>query len=179
AVVIYWLLGRQRQLDDPAAILFSSGSEGIPKGIVLSHRNMIANCKQVSDVLDTRTYHVFMNSLRPFHSFGLTVTTMMPMLEGIPVVSHADPTDVIGVATAVACYRATARVGRAAFLRRYSRNTKVEPLMLDSLRIGVAGAEKLKERVRSECELKYIKRILEGYGTTTATPVISGNIPDT
>lgn len=178
AVVIYWLLGRQRQLDDPAAILFSSGSEGIPKGVVLSHRNIIANCKQISDVLDTRTYDVFMNSLPPFHSFGLTVTTMMPMLEGVPVVCHPDPTDVIGIAKAIARYRATVLCGTATFLRLYTRNTKVEPLMLDSLRIVVAGAEKLQERVRSEFELKFNKKIFEGYGTTETTPVISVNIPD-
>src|SRR5690606_37073425 len=98
ASLIYLLLGRTRGLDDPAAILFSSGSEGVPKGIVLSQRNIIANCKQISDVLDTRSSDVFMNSLPPFHSFGLTVTTMMPMLEGIPVVCHPDPTDVVGIA---------------------------------------------------------------------------------
>ncbi|HTF85362.1 MAG TPA: acyl-[ACP]--phospholipid O-acyltransferase [Cellvibrio sp.] len=178
ASVIYWLLGRQRQLDDPAAILFSSGSEGTPKGIVLSHRNIIANCKQISDVLDTRKHDVFMNSLPPFHSFGLTVTTMMPMLEGIPVVCHPDPTDVVGIAKAIARYRATVLCGTATFLRLYTRNSKVEPLMLDSLRIVVAGAEKLQERVRSEFEMKFNKKIFEGYGTTETTPVISVNIPD-
>lgn len=178
ATLIYWLLGSRRQLDDPAAILFSSGSEGIPKGIVLSHRNIIANCKQISDVLDTRTNDVFMNSLPPFHSFGLTVTTMMPMLEGIPVVCHPDPTDVLGIAKAIARYRATVLCGTATFLRLYTRNSKVEPLMLDSLRIVVAGAEKLQERVRSEFELKFNRKIFEGYGTTETTPVISVNIPD-
>ncbi|HSX85585.1 MAG TPA: acyl-[ACP]--phospholipid O-acyltransferase [Cellvibrio sp.] len=178
ADIIYWLLGRQRKLDDPAAILFSSGSEGTPKGIVLSHRNVIANCKQISDVLDTRKSDVFMNSLPPFHSFGLTVTTMMPMLEGIPVVCHPDPTDVVGIAKAIARYRATVLCGTATFLRLYTRNSKVEPLMLDSLRIVVAGAEKLQERVRSEFEMKFNKKIFEGYGTTETTPVISVNIPD-
>lgn len=178
AELIYWLLGRQCKLDDPAAILFSSGSEGTPKGIVLSQRNIIANCKQISDVLDTRSSDVFMNSLPPFHSFGLTVTTMMPMLEGIPVVCHPDPTDVVGIAKAIARYRATVLCGTATFLRLYTRNSKVEPLMLDSLRIVVAGAEKLQERVRGEFEMKFNKKIFEGYGTTETTPVISVNIPD-
>lgn len=175
---IYALLGRKRQLDDPAAILFSSGSEGTPKGIVLSHRNIIANCKQISDVLDTRSSDVFMNSLPPFHSFGLTVTTMMPMLEGIPVVHHPDPTDVLGIAKAIARYRATVLCGTATFLRLYTKNSKVEPLMLESLRIVVAGAEKLQAQVRNEFEAKFNKRIYEGYGTTETTPVISVNIPD-
>lgn len=178
ASVIYLLLGRKRSLDDPAAILFSSGSEGVPKGIVLSQRNIIANCKQISDVLDTRSSDVFMNSLPPFHSFGLTVTTMMPMLEGIPVVCHPDPTDVLGIAKAIARYRATVLCGTATFLRLYTKNSKVEPLMLESLRIVVAGAEKLQERVRNEFEAKFNKKIYEGYGTTETTPVISVNIPD-
>lgn len=175
---IYLLLGRKRTLDDPAAILFSSGSEGSPKGIVLSQRNIIANCKQISDVLDTRDSDVFMNSLPPFHSFGLTVTTMMPMLEGIPVVCHPDPTDVLGIAKAIARYRATVLCGTATFLRLYTKNSKVEPLMLDSLRIVVAGAEKLQASVRSEFEAKFNKKIYEGYGTTETTPVIAVNIPD-
>jgi acyl-[acyl-carrier-protein]-phospholipid O-acyltransferase/long-chain-fatty-acid--[acyl-carrier-protein] ligase len=178
ARLIYLLLGRCRCLDDPAAILFSSGSEGVPKGIVLSQRNIIANCKQISDVLDTRTTDIFMNSLPPFHSFGLTVTTMMPMLEGIPVVCHPDPTDVPGIAKAIARYRATVLCGTATFLRLYTKNSKVEPLMLESLRIVVAGAEKLQERVRNEFESKFNTRIYEGYGTTETTPVISVNIPD-
>jgi acyl-[acyl-carrier-protein]-phospholipid O-acyltransferase/long-chain-fatty-acid--[acyl-carrier-protein] ligase len=78
-------------LDDAAAILFSSGSEGKPKGVVLSHRNIIANCVQVSDVLNTRSDDVIVGSLPLFHSFGLTVTSFMPLLEGIPVVCHPDP----------------------------------------------------------------------------------------
>lgn len=176
--VIYKLVSPQRNLNDPAAILFSSGSEGTPKGIVLSHRNIIANCKQISDVLDTRSTDVLMNCLPPFHSFGLTVTTMMPMLDGIPVVCHPDPTDVLGVAKAIARFHATVLCGTATFLRLYAKNAKVEPLMLDSLRIVVAGAEKLQERVRQEFEGKFNKKIHEGYGTTETTPVISVNIPD-
>lgn len=178
ARLIYLLLGCKRKLSDPAAILFSSGSEGTPKGIVLSQGNIIANCKQISDVLDTRTSDVFMNSLPPFHSFGLTVTTMMPMLEGIPVVCHPDPTDVLGIAKAIARYRATVLCATATFLRLYSKNSKVEPLMLDSLRIVVAGAEKLQSSTRSEFEGKFNKKIYEGYGTTETTPVVSVNIPD-
>jgi len=178
ARLLFALAGRKRQLDDPAAILFSSGSEGTPKGIVLSHRNIIANCKQISDVLDTRSSDVFMNSLPPFHSFGLTVTSLMPMLEAIPVVHHPDPTDVLGIAKVIARYRATVLCGTATFLRLYTKNSKVEPLMLESLRIVVAGAEKLQPQVRNEFESKFNKRIFEGYGTTETTPVIAVNIPD-
>ncbi|MFT6889703.1 MAG: acyl-[acyl-carrier-protein]-phospholipid O-acyltransferase [Halioglobus sp.] len=174
----YRLHGRTSLLDDPAAILFSSGSESSPKGIVLSHRNIISNCKQISDVLNTRTDDAIMACLPPFHSFGLTVTMIMPLVEGIPMVCHPDPTDALGVAKAIAKHKATILLGTATFLGLYSRNSKIHPLMLDSLRLVVAGAEKLSEPVRREFQLKFNKPIYEGYGATETTPVASVNIPD-
>lgn len=174
----YRLHGRKLELDDPAAILFSSGSESKPKGIVLSHRNIISNCKQISDVLNTRTDDSIMACLPPFHSFGLTVTMIMPMIEGIPMICHPDPTDTLGVAKAVAKHKATILLGTATFLGLYARNKKIHPLMLESLRIVVAGAEKLSEPVRREFQLKFNKPIYEGYGATETTPVASVNIPD-
>lgn len=178
AGVLYRLFGKPVELDDPAAILFSSGSEGTPKGIVLSHRNFMCNIKQISDVLDTRDEDVFMGGLPPFHSFGLTATTLLPMVEGIPVVCHPDPTDVLNCAKAIYRYQATLLLGTATFLRLYSRNKRVDPLMLESLRIVVAGAEKLSSEVRQSFELKFNRTIYEGYGATETTPVASVNIPN-
>lgn len=175
---IYWLCVKARKLDDAAAILFSSGSEGTPKGIVLSHRNILANCKQISDVLNVREDDVIVGCLPPFHSFGLTVTTMMPMVEGLPVVCHPDPTDVLNVAKAICRQRATILLGTATFLRLYTRNSRVSPLMLESLRVVIAGAEKLPEPVRTAFQAKFNINILEGYGATETTPVASCNIPD-
>ena len=176
--LLYLWHGRRVSLDDPAAILFSSGSEGKPKGVVLSHRNIQSNCKQISDVLNTRVDDVLMASLPPFHAFGLTVTLIMPLIEGIPIVCHPDPTDVLGIARAVARYRATILFGTATFLSLYARNRKVEPILLEPLRIVVAGAEKLPTHVRQEFQLKFNKYILEGYGATETTPVASVNVPD-
>ena len=178
AGALYRLTGRPVQLDHPAAILFSSGSEALPKGIVLSHRNIVANCKQISDVLNTHEDDTVIASLPPFHSFGLTVTTLMPMLEGIPFVCHPDPTDAVGIAKAIARYRATILCAPATFLQLYSRNQKVEALMFESLRIVVAGAERLSETVQREFQLKFNKTIYQGYGCTETTPVASVNIPD-
>ncbi|MFQ5634662.1 MAG: acyl-[ACP]--phospholipid O-acyltransferase [Gammaproteobacteria bacterium] len=172
------LYGRQIHLDDPAAILFSSGSEGEPKGIVLSHRNIMANIKQVADVLDVREHDCFMSTLPLFHAFGLTVTGLMPVVEGIPAAFHPDPTDVANVARAVARYQATVLCATSTFLRLFNRNKRVHPLMLDSLRIVVAGAEKLDPEVRKAFKLKFNKDIYEGYGTTETTPVASVNVPD-
>jgi len=174
----YRLYGQQVDIDRPFVILFSSGSESAPKGIVLSHRNVMCNIKQVSDVLNTRVDDVMMSCLPPFHSFGLTVTTLLPLVEGIPMVCHPDPTDTLGVAKAIARYQATLLLGTATFLNFYSRNRKVHPLMLESIRIVVAGAEKLSDRVRAEFESKFQRPIYEGYGATETTPVASVNIPD-
>lgn len=178
ANAFYRLFGHKVSVNDPAAILFSSGSEGTPKGIVLSHRNFMANIKQISDVLKTRDDDVVMGSLPPFHSFGLTVTTFLPLIEGISVVCHPDPTDVVNIAKAVSRNNVTIMCATATFLRLYSKNKKVQPLMLDSLRIVVAGAEKLSNDVREEFHGKFNKVIYEGYGATETTPVASVNIPD-
>ena len=165
-------------LEDPAAILFSSGSEGEPKGIMLSHRNFMANLKQISDVLNTEDTDVIMATLPLFHAFGLTVTNFMPLIEGIPVVCHPDPTDAVNIAKAIAKYRATIFCGTSTFLRLYTKNNRVHPLMLESLRIVVAGAEKLSPDVRDAFKLKFNKDIYEGYGATETTPVAGVNIPD-
>jgi len=178
ARLLYWMHGRRRGLEDPAAILFSSGSEGKPKGVVLSHRNIQSNCKQISDVLNTRVDDVVMACLPPFHAFGLTVTLIMPLIEGIPIACHPDPTDVLGIARAIAKYRATILFGTGTFLSLYARNRKIDPILLESLRIVVAGAEKLPEQVRHDFQLKFNKYILEGYGATETTPVASVNVPD-
>ncbi len=165
-------------LESPAAILFSSGSEGEPKGVMLSHRNIMANLKQISDVLNTEDSDVVMASLPLFHAFGLTVTTFLPLIEGLPIVCHPDPTDAVNIAKAIARYRATIFCGTSTFLRLYTKNRRVHPLMLDSLRIVVAGAEKLNDDVRQAFKLKFNKEIYEGYGATETTPVASVNIPD-
>ncbi len=178
ASAYYWTFAKSVSINQPAAILFSSGSEGMPKGIVLSHRNFMANIKQISDVLRTNSNDVVMGSLPPFHSFGLTVTTLLPLVEGVPVICHPDPTDAVNIAKAIAKNKATLLCATATFLRLYSINKKVPPLMLDSLRLVVAGAEKLPAEVRQNFKNKFNKEIYEGYGATETTPVASVNIPD-
>lgn len=161
-----------------AAIMFSSGSEGSPKGVMLSHQNIMANLKQISDVVNTQQQDVLMSCLPLFHAFGLTVNQFMPLIEGIPVICHPDPTDAIGVAKAVAQYRATILCGTSTFFRLYAKHPKVHPLMMESLRIVVAGAEKLNPTVREAFLKRFNKHILEGYGATETTPVASVNLPD-
>ncbi len=178
APLLKLLYTRQVHNQAVAVILFSSGSEGAPKGITLTHRNLLANVKQITELLNFDDGDVVLANLPPFHAFGLTVTHFMPMLERVPLVCHADPTDVYGAAQAIATYRITMLFGTCSFYRLYNRNSKIHPLMLQSLRLCIAGAEKLQEEVRKEFKLKFNKDILEGYGATETAPVASVNMPD-
>lgn len=161
-----------------AAILFSSGSEGAPKGVMLSHRNIVSNVEEISDVLNVQSQDTVLSSLPPFHAFGLTATTFMPMLQGIPMVTHPDPTDALAIGKAVAKHKVTIMCGTSTFLNLYTRNRKVIPLMFDSLRVVISGAEKLKDEVRKGFQDKFNKDIYEGYGATETTPVACANVPD-
>ncbi len=178
AAWLYRLFVRPVATDQPAAILFSSGSEGDPKGVILSHQNIIGNIQQVSDVLDSRDDDRIMATLPLFHAFGLTVTGLMPLIEGMPAICHPDPTDVVNIAKGIAHHRATVFCATSTLLRLFNRNQRIHPLMLDSLRIVVAGAERLNPEVETAFQAKFNKIIYQGYGTTETTPVASVNIPD-
>ena len=176
--ILKWLYVKSQKNTKIAAILFSSGSEGKPKGVMLSHLNIMSNIMQISDVLHARGGDSILSSLPPFHAFGLTVTMFMPMLEGILSVTHADPTDAVGIAKAVAKNKVSIMCGTSTFLGIYARNSKVDKLMFESLRIVVAGAEKLKKDVKESFVMKFNKEIFEGYGATETTPVASVNLPN-
>jgi len=178
AKILQWIYIKRINLEDTAAILFSSGSEGTPKGVELSHRNIAANSRQVADMLNTRENDVVMSTLPTFHAFGLLATTFMPLSEGVPIVCHPDPTDVLTIAKGAARNNATLLFGTSTFLRLYTMNKKVHPLMLKSLRMVIAGAEKLNPKVRDAFTAKFNKTVLEGYGATETSPVASVNIPD-
>src|SRR5690606_37878732 len=119
--------------ESTAAILFSSGSEGKPKGVMLSHRNVMVNAHQVADALNVQDEDVILASLPLFHAFGLNAMTFMPLVMGIPFVCHPDPTDVLGIAKIVAAEKCTLMCSTSSFLRLFVRNQKVHPLMLASL----------------------------------------------
>lgn len=177
ACVIKWLYLKPQRNKDVAAVLFSSGSEGKPKGVMLSHLNIMSNILQISDVIHARQGDSILSSLPPFHAFGLTVTTLMPLLEGMLSVAHADPTDAMGIAKAVAKNKVSIMCATSTFLGIYARNHKIDKMMFDSLRLVVAGAEKLKKDVQEAFVMKFNKPIYEGYGATETTPVASVNLP--
>ena len=178
ASVLSALYVKRSDPEDTAAILFSSGSEGVPKGIELTHRNIMGNIKQTITLLNPTDEDVMLGTLPIFHSFGLTVTTLLPLIEGIPVASHPDPTDGFGIGKIAAKYEATMLFATATFFRLYTRNRKLHPLMFSHLRMVVAGAEKLPNEIRDAFKKKFGHDIYEGYGATETTPVASVNIPD-
>ncbi|MCC5900672.1 MAG: MFS transporter [Halomonas sp.] len=176
--LLQYLYCRSKDADATAAIVFSSGHDDQPKGVMLSHRNLMANIKQTSDVLNTQNDDVVIGSLPLFHAFGLTVTQLLPLIEGLPLACHTDPTDAPGIASTVAKYKATIMFGTPSFLQLLNRSQKVHPLMLESLRAVVIGAETLDERICNDFTLKFHKPIYIGYGATETAPVASVNLPD-
>lgn len=165
-------------INDEATVIFSSGSEDSPKGVVLTHKNLLSNVKQVTDIMGSIDINVILSSLPVFHSFGLTVTTLIPLNEGMMSVNVADPTDAYEIGKMSAKYQATVIFGTSTFFRIYNKSKKLNPLMFSSIRVVVSGAEKLKEEVKKEFKIKFGLEILEGYGTTETSPVVSCNMPN-
>jgi acyl-[acyl-carrier-protein]-phospholipid O-acyltransferase / long-chain-fatty-acid--[acyl-carrier-protein] ligase len=169
---------KEVSMNDTAAILFSSGSEGSPKGVELSHSNIAANAKQAAIELGAVNTDVIMSTLPTFHAFGFAITTLMPLSEGIPIVCHADPKDVTTISSGIQKYSGTILVGTPTFLRMYTISKKVTSDSMQSLRLVVAGAEKLRSEVRDGFEAKFNMPVYEGYGTTETSPGASVNLPD-
>jgi len=165
-------------IDDTAAILFSSGSEGTPKGIELTHKNLLTNIKQFTSLLNLLEEDVVISSLPIFHVFGLTVCTLAPLTEGTPFICQADPTDAEGIGKLTVKYNGTLLFGTSTFFRIYTKSKKLLPLMFNSVRFVVGGAEKLSFEVRDGFKKKFGLDIYEAYGATETSPGISSNIPD-
>jgi acyl-[acyl-carrier-protein]-phospholipid O-acyltransferase/long-chain-fatty-acid--[acyl-carrier-protein] ligase len=161
---------------EEAALLFTSGSAGEPKGVVLTHRNLLANCAQISSLSILPRSCVMLGCLPVFHSFGFTVTLWYPILRGCGVVTVPSPLETRKVVDAVRDEKATVLIGAPTFIRPLLK--KAESAELKSLELVVAGAEKLTEDLhRSFLEAFHVE-ILQGYGLTETSPVANVNQPD-
>lgn len=165
----------QRKPDDPAVILFTSGSEGTPKGVVLSHRNILTNIAQGLSRMDLNTEDRVFNALPVFHSFGLVVGTILPLVEGVPLYMYPTPLHYRIIPELVYDKEATVLFGTDTFLNGYAR--AAHPYDLRKVRILLAGAEAVKERTRQLYMDKFGARIFEGYGVTETSPGLAMGTP--
>ena len=170
-----WAKPRDRAADRPAVILFTSGSEGAPKAVVLTHRNILANCAQVASRVDFNPTDRVLNALPIFHSFGLTGGTLLPILNGVRTLLYPNPLHYRTIPAFAYDANATMLFGSDTFLTGYAK--AAGPYDFYSLRYIFAGAEPVKPETRATWADKFGLRLLEGYGATECSPVIAVNTP--
>ncbi|GAB4221911.1 MAG: AMP-binding protein [Francisella sp.] len=163
-------------LEDIAFIIFSSGSEGTPKGVVIKNKNILANVYQSTIVIECKENDVAAGILPIFHGFGLTIS-FVSLLQGGYIACHPDPTDAKSVANLIRENKVTVLCATPTFLRIYTKSKSVKKDDFATLRLIITGAEKLSTEVRTMFENKFAKVINEGYGTTELSPVAAVNRP--
>ncbi|ABF43052.1 AMP-dependent synthetase and ligase [Candidatus Koribacter versatilis Ellin345] len=187
ALLITWLLpkrliekacgcGRTPTLDDTATVIFSSGSTGDPKGVVLSHYNIASNVEQMNQVFMLSSHDKILGILPFFHSFGFTGTLALPAKVGMGVVFHPNPLEARAIGALVSQYSVTFLLATPTFLNAYMR--RIAPEDFGSLHYVMTGAEKLPERVSVAFEDTFGIKPLEGYGCTECSPTVTVNTRD-
>lgn len=161
--------------DDTAVILYTSGSEGVPKGVALSHANILSNIYQACARVDLNPSDTIFNALPVFHSFGLAVGMLLPLVQGVRVFLYPTPLHYRIIPDVVYDSNATVMLGTDTFFKGYAHYA--HPYDFWRIRLAVAGAEKLKETTRRLWADKFCVHIFEGYGVTETSPVISVNTP--
>ena len=164
--------------EDTAVVLFTSGSEAAPKGVPLSNKNILENISSISEIFRFQSNDVIYGFLPPFHSFGLTVTTLMPILCGIRVCFYSNPNESRKIAQGCNTWQVTALAGTPAFIKGIL--SAGDPETFSNLRLLMSGADKLGNELRDLCKLKAPKAtLLEGYGITECSPVVCAQRPGT
>lgn len=161
--------------NDPAVVLFTSGTEGAPKGVVLTHANLIANVAQVRSRTDISVRDRMLNAMPLFHSFGLTAGVLLPLISGVSVMMYPSPLHYRIVPEMAYAHRATIVLGTDTFLAGWGRRASAYDFA--TVRAAIAGAEPVKSATRAMWAEKFGVRILEGYGATEAGPIVALNTP--
>ncbi len=161
--------------DAPAVVLYTSGSEGTPKGVVLSHRNVLANCAQLASVIDFQSRDIAFNAMPMFHAFGLTGGTILPLVSGVRTFQYPTPLHYRIVPALIYDTDATICFGTDTFLRGWGYYANSYDFY--AMRYIFAGAEKVQEETRRLFADRFGVRILEGYGVTETAPVLALNTP--
>lgn len=181
AVTPWWVLAPILRIPtkgdhEEAVVLFTSGSSGEPKGVVLSHRNLLANVSQFGELLNLTSSDAMLASLPFFHSFGCTVTLWFPLIERIKMVTYTNPLDAEKNAELIQKHKITVLLATPTFLRIYLRKASKEQLA--SAKLVITGAEKLPRDVALAFHEKFGKEVLQGYGLTETSPVVGVNLPE-
>jgi len=161
--------------DDPGVILFTSGTEGAPKGVVLTHANLLANVEQIDEHVESLPTDSVFNPLPMFHCYGLTAGSLWPIISGMPVSLHPSPLQTKTVAKRIHSTGSTVLFATDTFLQQYMRASADGGL--NALRFAVCGAERVREETRKTAEARFSFEVIEGYGVTEGAPVLAANQP--
>ncbi len=161
--------------DETSVILFTSGSEKEPKAVQLTHKNIAHNLINVPNVIDVNDKDIFAGTLPLFHIFGLTTNFWLPLSLGCSIIAHANPLDYKAIVDSVKKYKITIIIGTPTFFYGYLK--KADPGDFSCVRYAIAGADKLTDKLRNTYIKEHNLEILEGYGATETSPVVSVNVP--